>query len=194
VTSTEQIIAILTGAGYREFLPPPISIANLRFEFASALVANKRSLDLVVVVDLVVDKDHARLAQRIQSLARALDLTESRRSLTVIVVNGELDVSAAEYIVKVCRLLSVGVLPDEGAEQYVRDWLAVLLPLPDLDQVAGLADWKSELERQLGNEPRSKLVSALVSASIQGSTSVESTFASRLKAEVRKVLQERSDG
>ncbi len=193
MTSIERIIAILTGAGYRE-LPRPISIANLRFEFASALVAEKRSLDLVVVVDLVVDEDHTRLAQRIQSLARALDLTESRRSLTVIAVNGELSAAAAGEIVKVCRLLSVGVFPDEGAEQYVRDWLAVLLPLPDLDQVAGLADWKSELEQQLGDEPRSKLVSALVSASVQGPSTVEAAFASRLKAEVRKVLQERSDG
>lgn len=193
MNAVEQIVMILASSGYRE-LRQPLVVANLQFEFASALVAKERSLDLVVLADIVVDKDETRLAQKIQSLARALDLTESRRSLTVVTVNGDLSAVATEAMVKVCRLLAVGVLPGEGDEQYLRDWLAVLLPLPDLGQVTGLADWKSELRAQLGEGPQTKFVQALTAASIQGSESVEAVFTSRLKIELRKALQERSNG
>lgn len=192
MTPVEQIVKILSSAGYLE-LAQPLVVANLRFEFASALIAKERSLDLVVLADIVTDRDESRLAQKIQALARALDLTESRRSLTVVTVNGDLSADTMEALVKVCRLLAVGVLPSEGEVQYLRDWLAVLLPLPDLDQLTGLADWKSELNAQLGKDPRTKVIDALTTASNQGPGSVETVFASHLKAELRKVLQERSN-
>ena len=135
----------------------------------------------------------SRLVQKIQSLGRALDLAELRRSLTAILVGTELDPASSEAITRVCRVLAVGTPPeDETVDQYLHDWLAVLLPLPVLGGVSALADWHAELKHQLEENSNTAFFAAIVEAAHQGRESVEATLASRLKKEVSKALQERS--
>ena len=67
---------MLAQAGYRE-LTMPLSVSNVPFDFAAAFIGGERSLDLVVIVDMVLaDKNERRLVQKFQSLSRALDLAE----------------------------------------------------------------------------------------------------------------------
>lgn len=190
MTTIDRITNILAGADYKQ-LPKPFSVSSLPFEFAAAFIGKEKTLDLILVVDLFVEKDEARLVQKLQSLGRALDLAESRRSLTAILVGTGLDPASSEAIGRICRVLAVGTPPEDASiDQYLHDWLAVLLPLPVLDAVNALADWRVELKHQVGKASSSAFFSAVVEAAHQGSEFVEATLASRLKKEVVKALQE----
>lgn len=97
MTILEQVISILIEAGYRE-LPKPFSVASLSFEFAAALVARVRALDLIVVVDMNTQSDERRLVQNVQSLARALDVMRSRRPLTVVLAGASPTLATLEAL------------------------------------------------------------------------------------------------
>ena len=51
MTTVERVLEILRQGGYRE-LPKPLMIGAMPFDFAHALVAEERALDLIVIVDL----------------------------------------------------------------------------------------------------------------------------------------------
>jgi hypothetical protein len=192
VNTIDRIAAILKGANYKE-LAKPFAVSSLPFEFAAAFIGNERALDLIVVVDLFVEKDEARLVQKIQSLGRALDLAESRRSLTAVLVGTGLDIASLEAISRICRVLPVGTPSDDPSiDQYLHDWLAVLLPLPVIEGVAALADWRTELTSQVGDGSSTSVFGAIVEAAHQGSDSVEKVLASRVQKEVAKPLREQS--
>lgn len=192
MNTIDRVSAILKSAHYKE-LAKPFAISSLPFEFAAAFIGNERALDLIVVVDLFVEKDEARLVQKIQSLGRALDLAESRRSLTAVLVGTGLDTASLEAISRICRVLPVGTPSDDPTiDQFLRDWLAVLLPLPIIEGVAALADWQSELMGQLGAGERTSFFGTMIDAAHQGSESVEKVLASRVQKEVAKPLREQS--
>src|SRR5437868_5941602 len=108
MTTVERVISVLVEAGYRE-LSKPLSVASLPFEFAATLVAGERALDLIVVVDMEAEKDERRLAQKVQSLAKALDVMRSRRPLTVVLAGSQPNPPSLGALKRVCRVLTVGV-------------------------------------------------------------------------------------
>jgi hypothetical protein len=172
----------------------PLTISKVPYEFAAALTGGEKSLDLVVIADLVLmDKNEQRLVQKLQSLSRALDLAESRRSVTAVLVGGIVSPKTAEALGQVCRVLSVGIPPSDQENQYLSDWLAVLLPLPDFDAANTAADWESEIYERIAKESRSKFIAAAISASNQGAQNVEKVFVTQVRSETAKALQERSD-
>jgi len=184
---------MLTQSGYRQ-LPKPLTVSNVPYDFAAALIGGERSLDLVIVVDLILaDKNEQRLVQKFQSLSRMLDLAGSRRSLTAVLVGGEVSPETSESIGRVCRVLSVGVPPEEHSEQYLADWLAILLPLPNFDAANTVADWRAEIEKRIGTDGQSKFIAAMIAGSNQGSESVERSFATQVRAEAMKALRERQN-
>jgi hypothetical protein len=187
----ERIISILTGAGYRQ-LSKPFSISSLSFDFAGALVANQRALDLIIVIDLITERDEQRLVQKVQSLGRALDLMQSRRSLTTVIVGSELSTSALESLSKVCRVLAVGSPPEDGIERYLHDWLAILLPLPAIGEVSSLADWRAELSLKLGETKEDVVARTLVEAANRSAKSVEVAFGTLVRKEIRPTLEEQA--
>jgi hypothetical protein len=191
LTTVEHIKQILAGAGFKE-LSKPFAVSSLPFDFAAAFIGGPKTLDLIVVADLFVEKNENRLVQKIQSLGRALDLAESRRSLTAVLVGNELDPIASEAIGSICRVLSIGTPPSDSVDQYLRDWLAVLLPLPVMDTTNALADWKAELKSQMGKRAITAFYSAIVEAAPQGSDPVENVLSTRLQKEVSKALREKS--
>jgi hypothetical protein len=192
MTTIEKISDILVNTGYVS-LPIPFTISFLPFQFASAFVGNYKTLDLILVVDLFVDKDENRLVQKIQSLGKALDNAESRRSITAVLVGPPIDLQTAEAISKICRVLAIGNPPDDDSlDQYLHDWLAVLLPLPKLDGVSAIADWKAELTQQAGNIANNAFFKAVVDASQQGAEAVKSSLAGRLQSEIARSLREQS--
>lgn len=190
MTTIERIEAILRGASYKE-LGKRFAVSSVPFEFAAAFIGAEKALDLIVVIDLFQEKEEARLVQKMQSLGRALDLAESRRSLTAVLVGAGLDPSSLEAIGRVCRILAVGTPPDDGSvDQYLHDWLAVLLPLPIMEEVSALADWRAEIAHQAQEISTSPFFGSVIEVAHHGSDSVEKTFAVRLQKEVAKALRE----
>jgi hypothetical protein len=77
-----RVVGTLSEAGYRT-VSMPMVVSNVTFEFPAALVGSGHSQDLIIVADSSDDSEK-RIRQKIEALARALDLVESRRSLTVV--------------------------------------------------------------------------------------------------------------
>jgi hypothetical protein len=121
-----RVIAVLADARY-EPVPQPAEVAGVPFEFA-ALLAGERSLDLVAIVDLALDRDDGAVRARVEGLAGALDLVTSRRALTVVLVGPLRGPDLVRGLVPVARVITVGTLGEED-DKALRSALSVLLPL-----------------------------------------------------------------
>jgi hypothetical protein len=110
-----------------------------------------------------------------------------------VLVGVAVSAETTEALGQVCRVLSVGLPPSDQEEQYLSDWLAVLLPLPDFDAANTVADWESEIDLRISKESRSKFIASAISASNQGAQNVEKAFATQVRNEAAKALRERSD-
>ena len=134
------IIRRLSAAGYSP-IGTPFSVATVKFDFTSALRGRDgRSLDLVLLIDTTTgefgDRDAVKVRQRVEALSRALDVTQSRYVLTVILAGAVLT-GEFEILGDVCRVLNIdGITLNESgdpandtAKLSLDDALRVLLPL-----------------------------------------------------------------
>jgi hypothetical protein len=144
----ERVVALLGEAGY-ERLPQPVRVAGIPFEFSAVLVAGS-SLDLIAVVDTVTNTNLSSIRQRVEGLSRALDLVESRRSLTVVLIGPEPVQELQLALTRVARVLVAGVPTDT---QDLQQAIAVLLPLElaTLEQMP--ESWASAREKLLAAHP-----------------------------------------
>ena len=132
-TPVDGVVALLSQSGYRP-LPLPLTIAGLSFEFPAALIGETPSPDLILVADLAFDSEQ-RILRKVEGVARALDVTRSRRPLTTILVGPKPKAATLDAMTKVCRVLPVGVMEAGATTSLLENWLAVLLPLklPDIE-------------------------------------------------------------
>jgi hypothetical protein len=133
-TPVERVAAVLGAAGYRR-LEMPLRIAGLDFDLAAGFLGDELSPDLVLVGDTAFDSEQ-RIQQKLEGVARVLDVMRSRRPMTVVLVGPRPRLTTLDAISRVCRVLPVG---DAEGDAPLRDWLAVLLPL-DLPEPAGEAE------------------------------------------------------
>lgn len=139
---------MLEGAGY-DRLPRPVEVAGIPFEF-SAVVAATSALDLIAVVDTIAESDEANIRLRVEGLTRALDLVESRRPLTVILVGPEPMPELQLALTRVARVLIAGV-PNE--ERDLRQAIAVLLPLEPHAVAEMPESWQTARQQLIGDHP-----------------------------------------
>jgi hypothetical protein len=143
----ERIVALLSEAGY-ERLSPPIEVAAIPFEFSAVLAASS-SLDLVVVIDTIAEADTGEIRRRVEGLSRALDLVQSRRPLTVVLVGPEPEQDLQLALTRVARVLVVGPY----GEREMRQAIAVLLPLEIVTVAEMPESWRSARDRLLAGYP-----------------------------------------
>ena len=189
MTTVERVLEILRQGGYRE-LPKPLMIGTMPFDFAHTLIAEERALDLIVVVDLAQESDDRRLVQKIHALARALDVMGSKRPMTTILASAQPGPTILQAIGRVCRVLPVGAPSGPKAEETLRDWLAVLLPLAEVEPVSALADWKTELRKHLPDSMPVAIVDHFLAAAEGDKESVEQTLAGLIREAVKETLEE----
>lgn len=131
----------LRAAGY-EPLRSPFKIASISFDFTAALRGTRgRSLDLVIIVDSSLgslsDRSMRRTRERVEALNRALDVSESRYTVTTLLLDGPSDDPDVHAMTLWCRVLSVNDVAldgrnapaDDSARLRLDDQLRVLLPL-----------------------------------------------------------------
>jgi hypothetical protein len=87
-------------------------------------------------------------------------------------------------------VLTVSVPTGRSPDEALHDALAVLLPLPELDEMGALADWRSELDAQLSKDETQGLLSSVLPAADRGAEAVEEEFAGRLRREITPALEE----
>jgi hypothetical protein len=193
MTTSESVVRILVGeGGYRE-LPRPLKIGSLSFDFAYALVAGDRANDLVIVIELKGDTADDTVIRKVLSLTRALDVLQSKRSVTAVLTSGQAAPETVQSISRVCRVLPVGAPSGPKAVDAVRDWLSVLLPLTQPPPVETLVDWEGDLRKNLAESAEGQLLEDLLSAAPAGRLAVEQVLASAILTPVEPVLEHDQD-
>ncbi len=129
----DRVVSTLEAAGFR-VRESVLRVATVDFQFAAVLTA-ETSLDLVVVVDTLRDKEDT-VRRKLESLSSALDVIASRRPITAVLVGPPPRAATLDALLRTGRVLLVGTPVGEGAADEVRDALAVLLPL----QLPALSD------------------------------------------------------
>jgi hypothetical protein len=184
---------ILVGeGGYRE-LPRPFKVGSLSFEFTHALVAGDKANDLVIVIELKGDTAEDAVIRKVMALTRALDVMRSKRPVTAVLTSGQPRSETVQSISRVCRVLPIGAPAGPNAQNAVRDWLSVLLPLREPTAFEIFLDWEGDLRGKVPATARGQLLDELVAAAPHGKVSVEEALALSISTLVEPVLQEGED-
>ena len=190
MTTAETVYEILTQEGGYRPLGKPIKIGSQAFDFTYVLVAGERANDLVIVIELTGASDDAQVSRSVLAFTRALDVLGSRRSVTAVLTSGQADTDLVNSISRVCRVLLVGAPSGPSAEELVRDWLAVLLPLKSPPPVEHLADWKASLEKQLEDTNNEHTVGRFVELAEEGKETVEAALAFEISTLADQALED----
>lgn len=169
ITPVRRITALLEEVGYRS-ISAPLVISGLKFVFPAVLIGTEPSPDLILIADTTLEMEE-RLVAKIEGVARALDVARSKRPLTVVIAGPRPTSVNLEAMSRVCRVLPSGTMLDRNAEESLRNWLAVLLPLrlPETHTpVANAVEQFSKLGDGLDQE-----VANLVIPAKQGSRTVQ---------------------
>ena len=126
-TALDRVADVLVSAGYRR-LPVPLHVAGLEFVLPAAFLGTSRSPDLILVADTNLE-DEQQILRTFQNLARAMDVLQSKRPLTSVIIGDRPSLASLDAMSRVCRVLPVGPLGDADSEATLRKWLAVLMPL-----------------------------------------------------------------
>jgi hypothetical protein len=181
--------------GYQD-LPTPFRVAGVDFEFTAAMRGKDgRALDLILLIDTTTgdfgDRDSARVRQRVEALSRALDITESRFVITVILAGAPL-LGNIEALTETCRVLYVeglaidvaGIPVDERSKNLLEDRIRLLLPLAIPHPVAlegGSGPAVEQLIRSLTPDAVDQgLLAALIEASKDGESAVTAAVAKEI--------------
>ena len=185
-TPVDRVAEVLAGAGYRR-IAMPLEIAGLRFDLPAAFVGASPSPDLVIVADTAFDQEK-RILQKLEGVARAMDVVRSKRPLTAVLAGPRPSSAVLDSMSRVCRVLPIGTILEGDAEATLRNWLAVLMPLRLPEPSASIADPLTEIAQQLGGlDPE---VAALVDLAPEGADAVQS----RLHALISEPLAEEDSG
>jgi len=189
---TETVIQKLKAAGY-ESIDTPFQVASVEFEFTAAFHGPvARGLDLVLVLDTSIgdfgEREAERVQSRLETLGRALDISNSKYAMTAILSGAPLPNSVVERVGNVCRVLSVtesnidGNISDEQSIA-IDDQIRVLLPLALNDEGNdGLinVDPFTMLSEKLATSIDKKLRDTVLKASSRGEGAVSNALSARL--------------
>jgi len=190
MTTAETVFEILTKEGGYRPLGKSIRIGSQAFDFTHVLVAGEKANDLVIVIELTGASEDAQVTRSVLAFTRALDVLGSKRSVTAVLTSGQADNDLVNSISRVCRVLPVGAPTGPMAEEMVRDWLAVLLPLKSPPPVEHLADWKANLEKRLEDSDDEQAVGKFVHLAEGGKEAVEAALALEISTLADKVLED----
>lgn len=173
----ERVVSLLEDADYVRW-PSPVVVGSVPFDFSAVLVGTERAFDIVVVSDTVMESNR-RLRQRIEALARALDVSGSRRSLTIVTVGPKPNESTMESLSRVARILVVHAT-EETDTVSLRDSLAVLLPLNLPSATDDSGEPFADVMQWLTHEANRAQLRPIVAASGLGSEGVSEALANFL--------------
>jgi hypothetical protein len=184
-TPVEGVVALLSEAGYRP-LSVPLSIAGLSFDLPAALVGESPSPDLIIVADTAFDTE-----RKVEGVARALDVTRSKRPLTTILVGPKPSAATLDAMTKVCRVLPVGVTEQGATTALLQNWLAVLLPLKLPEPSSDTAESLSSIVSRSADLDQN--IVGLVAFADQGADGVQQHLHELLNAAIEAEIEPEED-
>jgi hypothetical protein len=190
MTTADKVVDILVKEGGYRQLPQPMRVGSVSFQFAHALVAEKRANDLVIVIELKSETSDEIVVRNVLGLTRALDVLKSKRSVTAVLTSGQAAPETIRSISRVCRVLPIGAPSGPKADEAVRDWLSVLLPLQAIGPAQAAVEWEPALRAQLHVMDDSPYLDRLIVAAKAGEEAVEQEFAAEITTLIAPALKE----
>jgi hypothetical protein len=201
------IVRRLEEAGYVR-LSSPLRFASVDFNFTAALRGSgARAFDLVIVINAATgghgDTDPENVRNRVETLSRALDITASRLTLTVLLVGASLG-SSMKLLAETCRVLQVpafspdgdgGIPPSqlEALEDHIRVLLPLKLPNDEREDQTGINGALDRLAAQLPEKTDAVLIHEVVLASLRGDGGVQSALGTRIDDVLGKLDSEKME-
>ena len=174
-SSVEVVLGELEKAGFQR-LPKPLVVGGASFDFDAAVTGTGVSHDLVVVGGQ--DVDALRLIQLLSGLNRSLDRLASRRPVSVILLGARPETATLSELENSARVMLIESEEPRPAE--VRDAIAVLLPLRQVETTRATLDPLDELVESLGKAATHEH-RKLIKAARLGSETVRGTLQSYLE-------------
>jgi hypothetical protein len=193
MTTADRVVDILVREGGYRQLPQPMRVGSSSFQFAHALVAEKRANDIVIVIELKSDTSDELVVRNVLGLTRALDVLKSKRSVTAVLTSGQAAPETIRSISRVCRVLPIGAPFGPNAEEAVRDWLSVLLPLKAIGPAQAAVEWEPALRQQLHIVDETPYLERLIVAARAGEEAVEQEFATEIGSAIKSALEENEE-
>lgn len=165
-TPVERVATALEAAQFTR-MSTPLEIAGMSIPVTSAFIGRDTSQDLVIIGD-TVGETQRKIQQTIEGVGRALDMVQSRRPLTVVVVGPRPDTSVLGAMARVARVLPIGEVADQ---ETIDNWLAVLRPL----SLPKLSSDPVEVAQVLGPQ-NDAMVQALIAQAQHGEAAVRNDF------------------
>lgn len=190
MTTADKVVDILVKEGGYRQLPQPMRVGSVSFQFAYALVAEKRANDIVIVIELKSETSDEIVVRNVLGLTRALDVLKSKRSVTAVLTSGQAAPETIRSISRVCRVLPIGAPSGPNAEEAVREWLSVLLPLKAIGPAQAAVEWEPALREQLHMVDETPYLERLIVAARAGEESVEKEFAAEIATLITPALKE----
>lgn len=172
----QRAIDLLTDAGYRRCTLPLI-VATLPFKFAAAFLGAARAHDVVVLID-TLEEPESRIRQKVEGLARALDLGMSRRPLTVVLIGPPPTNVILEAIARVSRVLQVGTFNGDKTNYSMIDNLSVLLRLHLPETGSAVVNPFYELQSSAVSEIDQEILADFLAAATTSEDEVKNMFRS----------------
>jgi len=201
------IVRRLEEAGYVR-LSSPLRFASVDFNFTAALRGSgARAFDLVIVINAATgghgDTDPENVRNRVETLSRALDITASRLTLTVLLVGASFG-SSMKLLAETCRVLHVpafspdgdgGIPPSqlEALEDHIRVLLPLKLPNDEREDQTGINEALDRLAAQLPEKTDAVLIHEVVLASLRGDGGVQSALGTRIDDVLGKLDSEKME-
>jgi hypothetical protein len=172
----ETVLDVLEAGGYKR-LPKPLIVSGAAFDFDAAVIGTGVSHDLVVVSGAMAELD--RLAMLVTGLGRRLDVSGSKRPVTLVLIGTRPPRTQVRRLESYARLLFVdNADPNRGS---ITQALAVLLPLTVQPTGAESVAPIDELAQRLGARATEEQV-ALLAAASRGESAVRAVLAELLEA------------
>lgn len=190
MTTADKVVDILVNEGGYRKLPQPMRVGSVSFQFAYALVAEKRANDIVIVIELKSETSDEIVVRNVLGLTRALDVLKSKRSVTAVLTSGQAAPETIRSISRVCRVLPIGAPSGPKADEAVRDWLSVLLPLKATGPTQAAIEWEPALREQLHIVDDTPYLERLIIAARTGEEFVEQEFAAEIATLIAPALKE----
>jgi hypothetical protein len=175
-TPVERVANALEAANFTR-MATPLQIAGLTIPVASAFIGGGNSPDLVIVGD-TVSETQKKIQQTIEGVGRALDMVQSRRPLTLVLVGPRPESSALSAMAKFARVLPVGEIADQDS---INNWLAVLFPLKLPVLMDGMLNVEAVLGAAFQQDEMSQSLIAIANAR-QGEDAVRTHFHALIEA------------
>lgn len=157
--SVQDVMAVLERAGF-ERLPKPLSVAGTEFDFEAAARGTHPSHDLVLVATDQVQRP--RLQRLVAGLARTLDLAESRRPMSLVLI-GEVSSNDRTELERYARVLLIDNDTPDVVE--IERAVAILLPLKlPTDELMHGGDPINEVMAALGPQATSEHITFVKAA------------------------------